>query len=36
MTRACDPSATIQDVAWLRETWPGKLIVKGVQRAEDA
>ncbi|KAA5824901.1 alpha-hydroxy-acid oxidizing protein [Saccharopolyspora hirsuta] len=31
-----DPSATIQDVAWLRETWPGKLIVKGVQRAEDA
>ncbi|MET7996763.1 alpha-hydroxy acid oxidase [Amycolatopsis sp. NPDC005232] len=31
-----DPSATIADVAWLRETWPGKLIVKGVQQADDA
>lgn len=31
-----DPSASIHDVAWLRETWPGKLIVKGVQHADDA
>src|SRR5262245_14384874 len=31
-----DPSASIDDVAWLRETWPGKLIVKGVQHADDA
>lgn len=31
-----DPSATIQDVAWLREAWPGKLIVKGIQNTEDA
>ena len=31
-----DPSATIQDVAWLREIWPGKLIVKGVLSPEDA
>ncbi|WP_031470334.1 alpha-hydroxy acid oxidase [Sciscionella sediminilitoris] len=31
-----DPSATIQDLVWLRERWSGKLIVKGVQRVEDA
>jgi L-lactate dehydrogenase (cytochrome) len=31
-----DPSASIHDVAWLRENWPGKLIVKGVQHADDA
>ena len=31
-----DPTASIRDLAWLRETWPGKLIVKGVQHAEDA
>ncbi|GDY32519.1 alpha-hydroxy acid oxidase [Gandjariella thermophila] len=31
-----DPSATIDDVRWLREAWPGKLVVKGVQTVEDA
>lgn len=31
-----DPGARAEDVAWLREVWPGKLIVKGVQTAEDA
>jgi L-lactate dehydrogenase (cytochrome) len=31
-----DPSATIGDVGWLREAWPGKLVVKGVQNTEDA
>ncbi|WP_298208292.1 alpha-hydroxy acid oxidase [Ferrimicrobium sp.] len=31
-----DPSATIEDLAFLREHWHGKLIVKGVQRLEDA
>ncbi|MFG2723217.1 alpha-hydroxy acid oxidase [Streptomyces sp. NPDC048416] len=31
-----DPAATADDVVWLREVWPGKLIVKGVQTAEDA
>ncbi len=31
-----DPSVTIRDVEWLREVWPGKLIVKGVQNPEDA
>lgn len=31
-----DPSATVADVAWLRQVWPGKLVVKGLQNAEDA
>jgi L-lactate dehydrogenase (cytochrome) len=31
-----DPSATIRDVAWLREIWGGKLIVKGILSPEDA
>jgi L-lactate dehydrogenase (cytochrome) len=31
-----DPSATVADIAWLRETWPGKLVVKGIQGVEDA
>lgn len=31
-----DPSMTWQDLAWLKETWGGPLIVKGVQTAEDA
>lgn len=31
-----DPAATVDDLAWLRAAWPGKLIVKGVQTAEDA
>ncbi|MFI9585694.1 alpha-hydroxy acid oxidase [Streptomyces sp. NPDC052236] len=31
-----DPAATIRDIAWLREVWPGKLIVKGIQNEEDA
>jgi L-lactate dehydrogenase (cytochrome) len=31
-----DPSITWKDVAWVRERWPGKLIVKGVLDAEDA
>jgi L-lactate dehydrogenase (cytochrome) len=31
-----DPSITWKDVAWVRERWPGKLIVKGVLDADDA
>jgi L-lactate dehydrogenase (cytochrome) len=31
-----DPSITWKDVAWVRERWPGKLILKGVLDAEDA
>ena len=31
-----DPSVTWDDVAWVRENWPGKLVVKGVLDPEDA
>jgi L-lactate dehydrogenase (cytochrome) len=31
-----DPSITWGDVEWVRERWPGRLIVKGVMAAEDA
>jgi L-lactate dehydrogenase (cytochrome) len=31
-----DPSVTWDDIAWVRERWPGKLIVKGVLDPDDA
>jgi L-lactate dehydrogenase (cytochrome) len=31
-----DPSVTWEDIAWVRETWPGRLVVKGLLDAEDA
>jgi L-lactate dehydrogenase (cytochrome) len=31
-----DPTITFNDLAWLRETWKGKLVVKGIQTVEDA
>ncbi|MFI5541793.1 alpha-hydroxy-acid oxidizing protein [Nocardia sp. NPDC051900] len=31
-----DPSVTVDDLAWLRSEWSGKLIVKGVQSIDDA
>ena len=31
-----DPTATIEDVKWLRDAWPGSLVVKGIQSADDA
>ncbi|HEX9231007.1 MAG TPA: alpha-hydroxy acid oxidase, partial [Jatrophihabitantaceae bacterium] len=31
-----DPAATLQDVRWLREAWPGSLVIKGIQTVEDA
>jgi len=31
-----DPSMTYEDLKWIREIWPKKLIVKGVQRVDDA
>ena len=31
-----DASATWKDVAWVRERWPGKLVIKGVLNADDA
>lgn len=34
--RVFEPSATVADVRALREDWPGPLVVKGVQTADDA
>src|SRR5688572_6868841 len=31
-----DPTVTWKDLAWLREQWPGKIILKGVLDPEDA
>ena len=31
-----DPSATLADVEWLRSEWDGPVVVKGVQRVDDA
>ena len=31
-----EPSLNFDDLSWLRETWPGKLIVKGIQSPPDA
>jgi L-lactate dehydrogenase (cytochrome) len=36
MTNVFDPSITVADVRWLRANWPGKLVIKGVQHADDA
>jgi L-lactate dehydrogenase (cytochrome) len=34
--RVFEPAATVADVAALRATWPGSLVVKGVLSADDA
>jgi len=31
-----DPTVTYEDLAWIREQWPGKISVKGVQSVTDA
>ncbi len=31
-----DPAASLADVSALRSAWPGRLVVKGIQSAEDA
>ena len=31
-----DPTVTYEDLAWIREQWPGKVSVKGVQTVSDA
>ena len=31
-----DPSVTFDDLAWIKNQWPGKLVVKGVQNVDDA
>jgi L-lactate dehydrogenase (cytochrome) len=34
--RNCKGFATAADVEWVRQNWPGKLIIKGILSAEDA
>ncbi len=36
INRVFDPALTMADVEWLRDTWPGKLMIKGIQSVEDA
>ncbi|MBW0105770.1 alpha-hydroxy acid oxidase [Pseudonocardia sp. KRD291] len=36
INRVFDPALTLDDVTWLRDTWPGKLVVKGIQSVADA
>ncbi len=31
-----DPAATLRDVRWLRDAWPGSLVIKGIQTPDDA
>jgi len=31
-----DPTLNYDDLAWVRENWPGKLAVKGIQNPDDA
>ncbi len=31
-----DPSVTYQDLVWIKQQWPGKLVVKGIQSVQDA
>jgi L-lactate dehydrogenase (cytochrome) len=31
-----DPAATLADIDWLRSRWDGPIVVKGVQRVDDA
>lgn len=31
-----DPSLTFDDLEWIKERWPGKLVVKGIQTLDDA
>src|SRR5699024_4737394 len=31
-----DPALTLEDLAWLRDAWPGTLLVKGVINTQDA
>jgi L-lactate dehydrogenase (cytochrome) len=31
-----DPTVTYDDLAWIKDQWPGRVVVKGVQTVEDA
>jgi len=36
LNAAMDPSINYEDLAIIREMWPGKLVIKGVQNVDDA
>jgi L-lactate dehydrogenase (cytochrome) len=36
INRVFDPALTMADVEWLRATWPGSLMIKGIQSVADA
>jgi L-lactate dehydrogenase (cytochrome) len=36
INRVFDPALTMDDVAWLRDAWGGKLVIKGIQNVDDA
>lgn len=36
LARELDPSLNWTDIAWLRDLWPGKLIIKGIMAPQDA
>ena len=36
INRVFDPALTLSDVEWLRDTWNGKLVIKGIQSVDDA
>ncbi|AUS78969.1 alpha-hydroxy-acid oxidizing protein [Actinoalloteichus sp. AHMU CJ021] len=36
LNKMFDPTVTIEDLRWLRDIWPGKLVIKGIQSLPDA
>jgi len=36
MNTMFDPTMTLDDLKWIRKVWDGNLLVKGVQRVDDA
>ncbi len=35
-TRSSTPRVTFDDLEWIRDQWPGKVVVKGIQTVADA
>ncbi|HET7473074.1 MAG TPA: alpha-hydroxy acid oxidase [Candidatus Limnocylindrales bacterium] len=36
INRVFDPTITITDLGWIRETWDGPIVIKGIQTVDDA
>jgi L-lactate dehydrogenase (cytochrome) len=36
LNKLFDPTLDFDDLIWVRSAWPGKLVVKGIQNADDA